>query len=281
MTDLRWVGLAGALLIGGFGSWYLSLRRIRWVRDTPTARIRSAAQGIVELSGRAHPPPEQRWVSPMTAQPAVWWDCTVSRRDHDSGGRQRWHTVAQQRSEEPFQLDDGYGVCMIQPAAAQVTAQVRIWYGTTPWPHQGPPANRWGWLFDAPYRYTEKLLPSGQEIYVLGEFRTRRIQDEQNAKAQMIQRLAEWKQDPQTLLARFDRNGDGQIDASDGKWLAQQRGPKPKPICRKKLTVSQSVIGSSRPATVRPSFCPSSPRRSCSSRHDGWRLPGCWPDCWA
>ncbi|MGB2942224.1 MAG: GIDE domain-containing protein [Candidatus Macondimonas sp.] len=215
MADPELFGLAAMLILGGFGSWYASLRRIRWVRDTPTARIRSAAQGVVELVGRVRPPPEEHLVSPMTAQPAVWWECTVSRRDSDSGGRRRWKTVAQRRSDVPFLLDDGSGVCMVRPDGAQVTAQVRIWYGSTPWPRSGPPTSRWGWLTDTPYRYTEKLLPSGQEIYVLGEFRTHRVQDGQDARAQLIQRLAEWKRDPDTLRARFDRNGDGKVDLAE------------------------------------------------------------------
>jgi hypothetical protein len=212
MADAELLGLAAMLILGGFGGWYASLRRIRWVRDTPTARIRSAAQGVVELVGRVRARPEEHLVSPMTAQPAVWWECTVSRRDRDSGGRRRWNTVAQRRSDVPFLLDDGSGVCMVRPDGAQVTAQVRIWYGSTPWPRSGPPTSRWGWLGDTPYRYTEKLLPSGQEVYVLGEFCTRRAQDGHDARAQLSQRLAEWKRDPDGLRARFDQNGDGQVD---------------------------------------------------------------------
>lgn len=215
MADPELLGLAAMLVLGGFGGWYASLRRIRWVRDTPTARIRSAAQGVVELAGRVRPLPGEHLVSPMTAQPAVWWDCTVSRRDTDGGGRRRWKTVAQRRSDATFLLDDGSSVCMVRPDGAQVTAQVRIWYGSTPWPRSGPPTSRWGWLTDAPYRYTEELLPSGQEIYVLGEFCTRRAQEGQDVRAQLIQRLAEWKRDPDGLRARFDRNGDGQIDSAE------------------------------------------------------------------
>lgn len=212
MADPELLFLAGLLVLGGFGSWYASLRRIQWIRDTPTSRIRSAAQGVVELVGQVRPLPDQHLVSPMTSQPAVWWECTVSRRDRDRGGRRRWNTIAQRRSDMPFLLDDGSDICLIQPDNAKVTAQVRSWYGATPWPRSGPPSNRWGWLGDTSYRYTEKLLPSGQEIYVLGELRTHREQDGQEARAQFLQRLAEWKRDPDSLQARFDRNGDGQVD---------------------------------------------------------------------
>ena len=52
----------------------------------------------------------------------------------------------------------------------------------------------------------------------MGGFRTRRAQDGQDIRAQLIQRLAEWKRDPDALRARFDRNGDGQIDLAE--WEA-------------------------------------------------------------
>lgn len=97
-SDLWLWATATLLVVGGFGLWFSSLRRIRRLRDTPTARIRSAAQGIVELVGRVRPLPGEYLVSPMTGQPAVWWDCAVARRDENASGRRRWSAVTQQRS---------------------------------------------------------------------------------------------------------------------------------------------------------------------------------------
>lgn len=215
MTDPQLWGLSAALIIGGLGTWFGSLRRIRWVRDTPTSRIRSAAQGTVELVGRVRPLPGQHLVSPMSAQPAVWWECVVSRRDEGRAGRRRWTPVAQRRSDASFLLDDGSGVCTIQPDGARVTAQTRVWYGSTPWPRPGSRDVRWRWLRPAPYRYTEKLLPVGQQIYVLGEFHTTRASDGATPQAAFKRLMAEWKHDQAGLHARFDRNGDGRIDMAE------------------------------------------------------------------
>ncbi|HBG31754.1 MAG TPA: hypothetical protein DDW98_14225 [Gammaproteobacteria bacterium] len=215
MTDPQLWGLAAALIIGGFSLWFGSLRRLRWVRDTPTSRVRSAAQGIVELVGHVRPLPGEHLVSPMSAQPAVWWECSVSRRDEGRAGRRRWARVAQRRSDAGFLLDDGSGVCTIQPDGARVMAQTRVWYGSTPWPRPGSRDVRWRWLRPAPYRYTEKLLPVGQKIYVLGEFKTCRASDGATAQSTFKRLMAEWKQDQTGLHARFDRNGDGRIDMAE------------------------------------------------------------------
>jgi len=201
--------------LGGFALWFSSLRRIRRLRDTPTARIRSAAQGVVELVGQVRPLPGEHLASPMSGAPAVWWDCTVARRDENASGRRRWSSVAQRRSDAAFLLDDGTGVCVVRPEGAEVTAQVRIWYGPTPWPRGGPAGKRWAWLGDAPYRYTEKLLPTGHSVYVLGEFRTGRESDDDDPRAALAHLLAQLKQDPVALRERFDRNGDGQIDQDE------------------------------------------------------------------
>ncbi|HXF07577.1 MAG TPA: GIDE domain-containing protein [Candidatus Acidoferrales bacterium] len=214
-SDPRFWGVAALLILGGFVLWFSSLRRIRRLRDTPTARIRSAAQGVVELVGQVRPLPGEHLASPMSGAPAVWWDCTVARRDENTLGRRRWSSVAQRRSDAAFLLDDGTGACIVHPEGAEVTAQVRIWYGQTPWPRGGPAGKRWAWLGDAPYRYTEKLLPTGHSVYVLGEFRTRRASDGDNPRAALAAMLAQWKRDPVALRERFDRNGDGQIDQDE------------------------------------------------------------------
>ena len=213
-SDPRFWVVAALLVLGGFALWFSSLRRIRRLRDTPTTRIRSAAQGVVELVGQVRPLPGEHLASPMSGAPAVWWDCTVARRDENASGRRRWSSVAQRRSDAAFLLDDGTGACVVQPEGAEVTAQVRIWYGPTPWPRGGPAGKRWAWLGDAPYRYTERLLPTGHSVYVLGEFRTRRDSDD-DPRAELAAMLAQWKQDPVALRERFDRNGDGQIDQDE------------------------------------------------------------------
>jgi hypothetical protein len=69
------------------------------------------------------------------------------------------------------------------------------------------------------YRYTEELLSTGDRLSVLGELRSHsEIADPDNSVAAL---LHQWKQDQKGLLARFDKNHDGRLDASE--WEAVRR----------------------------------------------------------
>ena len=203
------------------GGWYAFrwLHIAREIEDTPTSRIRSAAQGYVELAGRCRALDGTRNISPLTQRPCVWWRYRIQQKV-ESGPvgkrRQGWKTVNSGRSEQPFQLDDGTGSCIVQPAGAEVvTGESLTWYGDTPWPTQAPGS---GLLRSQGhgYRYFEERIYEHEQVYALGQFRSHSGAARRDTQAEVTALLAEWKQDQAQLAERFDRDGDGKV--SLGEW---------------------------------------------------------------
>ncbi len=114
----------------GFKAW----RENRMVEDTPSSRVRSAAQGYVELTGHGVAGPGHESHGPLTRKPCTWWRYKIEERS--STGRSRgWSTVDSGTSESPFILDDGTGQCLIDPRGAEVFPAAKdVWYGATVWP---------------------------------------------------------------------------------------------------------------------------------------------------
>jgi hypothetical protein len=214
-----WVlNLGVAVIAGGwFAFRYLHLARV--IEDTPTSRVRSAAQGYVELEGRVRPLADKANPAPLTQRDCVWWRYRVQHRTESAGRNQRekWRTVASGRSGQPFLLDDGTGECIVQPADAEVlAAEWTTWYGATPWPTAAPGAR--GALDGRDYRYFEERIHVHEQVYALGGFRSVSNAADHGTDDAVRSLLAEWKQDQEALASRFDRDGDGSI--SLGEWEA-------------------------------------------------------------
>jgi hypothetical protein len=196
---------------------FVSLRRDRFAADTPLARIRSAAQGYVHLEGRAGPPPEGPITGPLSTLPCVWWDYKIEHRRQVGNGRNEWHVVDSAASVAPFSLQDGDGECLVGPVGADVTpTSHETWYGDTPRPACLPGLEGRGWRPDCDYRYTERVISPGAHLTVLGELRSRSMVESIEREVGKV--VVGWKQDQATLLARFDRDHDGQLNAEE--WEA-------------------------------------------------------------
>jgi hypothetical protein len=218
--DDLWFGLltlAVAVIAGGAAAlrW---IRIARLIEDTPTSRIRSAAQGYVELGGRALPLDGTHNPAPLTQRPCVWWRYRISKKvEHGTGKsrRQSWQTVSSGTSAVPFLLDDDTGRCLVKPDGAEiVTTESTTWYGDTPWPAAAPGASAKPWLISGGrnYRYVEERIYEHERLYALGDFVSTASNAERDLQAAQAALLAEWKQDQPALLGRFDANGDGRID---------------------------------------------------------------------
>jgi hypothetical protein len=182
--------------------FFVSLRRDRFAADTPVARIRSAAQGYVHLEGTAEPPAEGPISSPLGKLACVWWDYKIEQRQRAVAGNrsESWHVVDRATSVAPFALHDADGACLVGPVGADVTPTLhRSWYDS-----------------DRDYRYTERLIAPGARLTVLGELRSHSAIE--SIEQEVGKLVVAWKQDQPTLLARFDRNHDGQLDAEE--WEA-------------------------------------------------------------
>ena len=190
-----WLACTAAVAGLAFFAWRGALHRSRAVADMPTSRIASAAQGYVELYGRGIKDAEPLF-SPLTQRLCLWYRYRVERRKGKD-----WVQESEGESNQGFFIDDGSGRCCIDPVGAEIL-----------------PADRRTWQ-EGERRYTESLLTPGEKIYALGAFRTW-TGDSQvlDARRDIGALLAEWKQDKPTLLQRFDRNGDGEIDLDE--WAA-------------------------------------------------------------
>ena len=211
-----WISAAFAALFGG---WLLrqgrnALWRLRLIVDTPTARIRSAPQGYVELRGLAAPLREPL-PARLTGTPCAWYRWRIEQYKK-SGRSGNWVTLEHGSAEQPFLVDDGTGQAEVLPAGAYLHCRTREqWLG--PHPHGGADARLHpiAAFFGAQrkYRMTEERIGAGEPVYILGHFETpRRGVREREALARTL--LTQWKRDP-ARMRRFDRNGDGEIDLSE------------------------------------------------------------------
>ncbi len=196
---------------------FVSLRRDRFAADTPLAHIRSAAQGYVHLEGEAGPPPEGPISAPLSGRPCVWWDYRIERHQSTANNRNEWHVTDSATSVAPFSLRDQDGECLVGPVGADVTPTSHdTWYGESPRPACLPDAQTRGWSSDRSYRYTERLIGAGARLTVLGELRSRSAVESIEQEVGKI--VVGWKHDQPALLARFDRDHDGQLSAQE--WEA-------------------------------------------------------------
>ena len=205
------------LLLGIGGAIWSAMqwRRARAFEDTPTSRVRSAAQGYVELTGVARALPGDPTHSPLTDRLCVWYKYKVEERS-SSSSREEWRTVDSGTSDETFAIEDATGQATINPEGADVTALDKdVWYGDTP---RTPPILRPWRVFGgigSRYRYTEYLILDGQPIAAVGFFRTQRAGDQvASLDTELALRLRDWKQDPERMR-RIDADRDGKISADE------------------------------------------------------------------
>ncbi|HEX3845272.1 MAG TPA: GIDE domain-containing protein [Steroidobacteraceae bacterium] len=196
---------------------FASLRRDRFAADTPIARIRSAAQGYVHLEGEAGPPPEGPIAAPLSGVSCVWWDYKIEYHTPVGNNRKDWQVIDSATSVEPFSLHDADGQCLVGPVGAEVTPTAHeIWYGDTARPGFLPDSGARAWSPNRDYRYTERVICPGAHLTVMGELRSRSIVAAIEREVGKI--VVGWKQDQAGLLARFDRDHDGQLSAQE--WEA-------------------------------------------------------------
>lgn len=219
MTVLvRWLqhnpeGIAVLLAVAAVGGvqFFRLQRRRRLMEDMPTARIRSAAQGYVELIGQALPP-DVPLRAPLTGSLCAWYRFRVERRKGE-GGNSGWEVEQQGVSDAQFWLDDGSGRCIVDPEGAEVRARdKRTWVGAAPqFVPESPGAVLWSG--DAEHRYTEELILPGDRLYALGQFASL---DPLQASPQddLRERVIALKADPRQRAA-FDSNRDGELDAAE------------------------------------------------------------------
>ena len=189
------------LLVTGLLGWVRAIRHARLIADTPTARIASAAQGYTELQGRGQPLDGTPLLSPVNALPVLWYRLVTERRQSDG----KWKVVSTDTSDASFLLDDGSGQCVIDPDGAEMLVR------------------RCDEFRCDDLRYRQRALIRNDRLYVLGDFATLGSVDADfDVAAQVRDLLAQWKANHPELLARFDLDGDGQIDQREWELARAQ-----------------------------------------------------------
>jgi hypothetical protein len=220
-TDDFWVaaGILMVITIAGLFWAFRSLRRARVIEDTPTSRIRSAAQGYVELHGRQLRMEGEPVTAPLTKLDCTWWSYTIERHQR-SGKSSHWRTIQSGTSDACFLIDDDTARCIIDPDDAEVSGATQIrWHGHSEWPSSVPEGS--SFLAFGRYRYTENRMHHGEQLYALGFFHTRGDHMNIDMGAELSERLKAWKRDQAALMERFDQDGDGQIDTEEWETARQ------------------------------------------------------------
>jgi hypothetical protein len=209
-----WMILAAVAAAGGWG-FFRGFRWWHWARlieDTPTSRVRSAAQGYVELIGTGRRMSGAPVVAPLSKLPCTWWSYTVERRTRGGRDRTKWKVVSRRVSDALFYLEDETGRCIVDPEGAEVLPSARdVWHGDTPLPVAGPPSHRGFRGFGSDYRYRESRMHDGDPLYAIGWFRTESNVQPGAMDAEVAALLRQWKRDPAELMKRFDTDGDGTL----------------------------------------------------------------------
>lgn len=167
-------------LVGGWicRDGLAGLRDAIALANTPTAKTRSAAIGLVELEGRAitdHPSP-----AGITGRPSVWWDVSVWVWSIDSDKNGSWQQVAARYggNSNHVRLEDDTGQMQIWLEDATILVSGRRWEsekdelpapGLALLDEMGFP-----WAGNKRIRVVEKCLEANGSLYVLGTLDERR-----------------------------------------------------------------------------------------------------------
>jgi len=200
---------------------FSAFRRFRFVDATATSKIRSAAQGLVELKGLGEWLSGDSITSPFSKSRCIWYHCTIDKRQR-RGKRSSWTNISDECSGHLFRLVDDTGWCVIDPDHAHVIAESDItWYGgSTDAQFKAPLKNRWISFSTGNYRFRERLIRPATSLYALGEFRSfqNNRADEMIAK-QVEELVSQWKLQPQRYLAEYDFDGNGKIQQQEWKAI--------------------------------------------------------------
>jgi hypothetical protein len=197
------------------GAWLFrgglaGLRDALSVANTPTARVSSAAMGLVEIEGRtrtAAPSP-----AAVTGRPSVWWDVAVDAWSRDSDGGGGWQQLAARHggTMDVLEVADQTGRVVVWLKDADLILTADVWETGK---DVAPPAPGVAFMDDLGFpwhggqrlRVRETRLEVDAAVYVLGTLDERRnVTDGEDlgvlARVIAMFRSGEWRS---TLVRRL------------------------------------------------------------------------------
>jgi len=116
-TPWLWPMVGAAAGVYLFYHGFQLLQRKRLIENTPTSKIRSAAMGLVELSGLANGP--YTMTAPITGVPCYLYRTMVWQWKRQGKGN-TWVKVVDEGLHLPFFLDDGTARVLVNPQGAEL-----------------------------------------------------------------------------------------------------------------------------------------------------------------
>jgi hypothetical protein len=171
--------------------WARSYRVKRAILDVPTSKVRSAAQGYVELSGTIEPLAGRTVKGRLTLEPCVWYYFMVV-----EGSGKNSRVIERGELGIPFLLRDSTGTCLVVPGEARIISDALA-----------------DWKLDNRH-YCEWSMRAGDPVYVIGEFHSDALGTGED-KVRIAARVREWALDPRSFVRRFDSNRDGKVSPEE------------------------------------------------------------------
>ena len=199
----------------------VAFKRFRFVDGTATSKIRSAAQGHVELKGLGEWLKGDNITSPFSNSRCIWYHCTIEKRQK-RGKRSNWTNISDECSSHLFRLIDDTGWCIIDPDHAHVIPETDItWYGhNTEYRSQAPQKKQWLHFSMGNYRFRERLIRPATTLYALGQFSSLQNNPGDEFISRQVEDLVkQWKLQPQRYLAKYDVDNNGTIQNKEWKAI--------------------------------------------------------------
>jgi hypothetical protein len=193
----------GLVVVGGngFRKWW-TMRAV----DPGDFRIEP---GLQEFEGRAYAA-EDPLTTPFTESESILCEYTVERYDHDDDGS-NWDTVSSDVGSVPFEVDDGGATVAVDPAHADYLLTEEFQVDTSDVEELPPRVQGYATrnlemgsaielgpiaVGGRRYRFTEKRLDDGEEVYVIGptEVGSRPAPGDSTARAVVAPGERNWRQ---------------------------------------------------------------------------------------
>jgi len=187
----------------------------RFLENTPTSKVRSAAMGFVEICGTARR--AYNVISPVGQWPCVYYRTRRYRRRTDAQGHQTWHLVDDMRSGPiPFYVQDETGKILVDPDGAQIRVRHKheSFGGAGLVRLLGAPTE-----MDLDEKYIEETIPEMATVYVLGTAKPQR-RERPTLRQRVALKLRDLKRDSVRMM-KYDLDMDGKID--DREWEMARR----------------------------------------------------------
>lgn len=161
------------------------LQRARTLEAVPESKIRSAAQGYVEMIGKTSAWNNQTLTAKLSGEPCVWYHYRIEEwrtrsvvtdyTNNITRTQSHWVALEEYKSPNYFIFQDNTGECVVDPLKATIVPpRPLVWKGFSAKNPPKPPKTLWSkiWHSFGSYRYVEYLLPANCTVFVTGMFYT-------------------------------------------------------------------------------------------------------------